>query len=258
MSITTATILGEMATYKEEYDKRFELYVSLYVESVILLVDRCALESTKKHLTDERTAEFPNTRISHVIKEVCDTTFSKIPPLDADMMSSNCLIIASLKRWVQRWCREFLPIIRKRFDTLCKEGGGFPIDIDMEQIHCFIKSTFKDAPEDCNFGYLRMILEEYILTHEKIITDDEKKRENAESELVRDSLLKEGINDAPPASVPKSKSQLKKEKVREANRRREQEKADKKKRAEKEAKYLEQKRKEAERKRIAVCRAKKR
>ena len=56
--------------------------------------------------------------------------------------------------------------------------------------------------------------------------------------------------------VTKSKSQLKKEKVREANRRREQEKADKIKRQEKEAKHLEQKRKEAERKRIAVCRAK--
>ena len=54
----------------------------------------------------------------------------------------------------------------------------------------------------------------------------------------------------------KSKSQLKKEKAREANKRRAQEKADKIKRQEKEAKYLEQKRKEAERKRIAVCRAK--
>ena len=56
--------------------------------------------------------------------------------------------------------------------------------------------------------------------------------------------------------VTKSKSQLKKEKAREANKRREQEKADKIKRQEKEAKYLETKRKEAERKRIAVCRAK--
>ena len=93
-------------------------------------------------------------------------------------------------------------------------------------------------------------IHQYITKWEYIIHTEFLGRMNAMKECIKMEIVEEE------KVATKSKSQLKKEKAREANKRRAQEKVEKIKRQEKEAKYLEKKRKEAEKKRIAVCRAK--
>ena len=111
---------------------------------------------------------------------------------------------------------------------------------------CSVRFSSKATPSKTLAKYL----EEYHKKHEYILQAEYNFKIRNLIEVSKMELVEEE------KAVTKSKSQLKKERVREANKRREQEKIEKKKREEKEAKYLEQKRKEAERKRIAVCRAK--
>ena len=173
-----------------------------------------------------------------------------IPPINVDMIKGEyvCPIVFNINKLVFEWQTEIIHIVKERFDEMYDDKDTYWCVTEKDkEITKFCANWIKEGKAK---KLLWNYLDEYHQKHEYILQAEYNFKilnliEVSKMELVEEEKV-----------VTKSKSQLKKEKVREANKRREQEKADKKKREEKEAKYLEQKRKEAERKRIAVCRAK--
>jgi hypothetical protein len=168
--------------------------------------------------------------------------------LDFDV--SECPIVRNMSKWVDDFVVDVREFIKKdlMLNFIARENGELHINANVKKIKDFCL-TYIQSEMEGKYEPMADLIHEYIYKHESIVDV----RRQAMADLMRnnDVVVEEKV-------VPKSKSQLKKEKAREANKRREQEKADKLKRQEKEAKYLEQKRKEAEKKRIAVCRAKNR
>jgi hypothetical protein len=167
---------------------------------------------------------------------------------------SECPIVIKMNKWVDDFVVDVWEIIKKDLMLNFKhhEDGNLSIDADTKKIEEFCM-TYIQSEKDGKWDPMADLIHDYIHKHEEICIGKIMEQTKKVVALLdyNDVVVEEKV-------VPKSKSQLKKEKAREANKRRAQEKADKLKRQEKEAKYLEQKRKEAEKKRIAVCRAKNR
>ena len=154
--------------------------------------------------------------------------------------NSECPIVKKMNLWVEDFVEDVWGVIE---DDLMFNYECLQTKVDKIKDFCL---TYIEGEKDGKYVAMSDYIHEYIHKHEGICA----------TQMGRIDALFKHKDIVEEKVVPKSKSQLKKEKTREANKRREQEKADKIKRQEKEAKYLEQKRKEAEKKRIAVCRAK--
>ena len=175
-----------------------------------------------------------------------------VPSLNlVDFETGECPIVRKMSLWVDEFVVDVSGIIKKdlALNFIEKENGELTVNANVKKIKEFC-STYILGEFDGKYQPMWDYIHDYIQKQEGIILAMMEENTKAVSTLFKHKdIVEEKV-------VTKSKSQLKKEKAREANKRREQEKADKIKRQEKEAKYLEQKRKEAERKRIAVCRAK--
>jgi len=174
-----------------------------------------------------------------------------IPTLtQKDFDNSECPIVKKMNLWVEEFVVDVCEFILKDFKiNLQVTDGKLNINAKVQKIKDFCL-TYIEGEKDGKYDPMSDYIHEYIHKHEGICAAQFRDNHERLSALFKHKdVVEEKV-------VPKSKSQLKKEKAREANKRREQEKKEKQKRQEKEAKYLEQKRKEAEKKRIAVCRAK--
>jgi len=202
------------------------------------------IKRCEEEISDEKERE-------HMIKYFEKYQFS-IPTLDyTDFDDSECSIVQQMNRWVEGFLEDVAGFIVKDFEmNVDAKMDKLVITAKVPKIKDFCL-TYIQAEKDGKF-YESLVdcIHDYIHKHEEICM--EKFCDSHE----RLTAVVQHIDVVEKKVVTKSKSQLKKEKAREANKRRDQEKIEKQKRQEKEAKYLEQKRKEAERKRIAVCRAK--
>ena len=173
-----------------------------------------------------------------------------IPKITEDMVDV-CPIVFNINNMVFEWQTEVIHISKPRFDEMYDDKDMVWCVTEKDKdITKFCRKWIKYGNEGKNLKKLTNYLDQYHEKHRYILQAEYGFKIRNLIEVSKMELVEEE------KVVTKSKSQLKKERVREANKRREQEKIEKKKREEKEAKYLEQKRKEAERKRIAVCRAK--
>ena len=184
------------------------------------------------------------------MKKIYNNVSKCIPQITANMVDV-CPIVFNINKMVFQYVCEIIHISKPRFDEMYDDKDMvWCVTEKDKEITKFCRKWIKYGKEGKNRQTLAKYLEEYHKKHEYILQAEYNFKINNLIEVSKMELVEEE------KAVTKSKSQLKKERVREANKRREQEKIEKKKREEKEAKYLEQKRKEAERKRIAVCRAK--
>jgi hypothetical protein len=171
-----------------------------------------------------------------------------------DFESYECPIVRKMSRWVDEFVLDVSEIIKKdlALNYIEKEDGELTVNANVKKIKEFCL-TYIEGEKNGKYDPMADYIHEYIHKQEEICVKQFKRDYERLTAVMEDTydVVEEKV-------VSKSKSQLKKEKAREANKRRDQEKAEKIKRQEKEAKYLEQKHKEAEKKRIAVCRAKNR
>tara|TARA_R110002153_G_scaffold209212_1_gene361712 strand:- start:74 stop:874 length:801 start_codon:yes stop_codon:yes gene_type:complete len=168
-----------------------------------------------------------------------------------DFDDSECPIVRKMGVWCDEFVFDNSVIIKKdlALNFVPRENGELTVNANVKKIKDFCL-TYIQGEMEGKYKPMGGYIADYIHKHEDIcLTKMEESKERFAALFEHKDVVEEKV-------APKSKSQLKKEKAREANKRREQEKKDKQKRQEKEAKYLEQKRKEAEKKRIAVCRAK--
>ena len=207
----------------------------------------------KSKMSSENLQRFSEEQ-QRTMKKMYNVTAPKyIPQINVDMIKGEyvCPIVFNINKMVFEWQTEIIHIHKKRFDEMYDDKDMYwCVTAKDKEITKFCREWMRFGNEGKNKKLLWNYLNQYHRKHEYILQAEYNFKvfnliEVSKMELVQEEKV-----------VTKSKSQLKKEKVREANKRREQEKIEKKKREEKEAKYLEQKRKEAERKRIAVCRAK--
>jgi len=262
MSATaTATATLEGTTKKisiqcRDQDKEEELY-RFYLTSYGVIMRRFICED----VIPTQHEMFRLGRIKRCEEEIEDVEYKQkmikyfekfrvsLPNLNhLDFDNSKCPIVRKMSKWVDEFVIDVREIIKKdlMLNFIVRENGELTVNANVKKIKefCF---TYIQSEKDGKYDPMADYIHEYIHHHENIVHE----RRETMADLMRnnDVIVEEKV-------VKKSKSQLKKEKAREANKRRDQEKADKIKRQEKEAKYLEQKRKEAEKKRIAVCRAK--
>jgi len=226
-NITMRKVIGQIISYQHEKFREDS-------------IKRC-----EEEISDEKERE-------QMIKYFKDYRFS-VPTLDyADFDNSECSIIQKMKVWVEEFIADVECFIAKDFKMNVDASNRYKLEIiaNVPKIKAFCL-TYIQAETD-KYEPMTTYIDDFIHKHESTCLEQMCECHKCLTEVVKmnvDVKVEKKV-------VPKSKSQLKKEKAREANKRRDQEKAEKKKRQEKEAKYLEQKRKEAERKRIAVCRAK--
>ena len=157
--------------------------------------------------------------------------------------NSECPIVKKMNLWVEDFIVDIWYVIE---NDLMFNYENLSIKVQKIKDFCL---TYIEAEKDGKYDPMSDYIHEYIHKHEGICASQCRAIYDVVDLFKDKDVVEKKV-------VPKSKSQLKKEKAREANKRREQEKKEKQKRQEKEAKYLEQKRQEAEKKRIAVCRAK--
>ena len=182
--------------------------------------------------------------------ELC-SMMNKIPQMSLQAYKDGCPILYKINRTINDFVADNMVIIKEGFDIQYEVNDIITAGKDLVKL--IIKLNNEDPTYASGKKCLTKIhkyIHQYITKWEYIIHTEFLGRMNAMKECIKMEIVEEE------KVATKSKSQLKKEKAREANKRRAQEKVEKIKRQEKEAKYLEQKRKEAEKKRIAVCRAK--
>ena len=243
-----------------DYTPKFEKFIT----------DICRMyKIISNEILEEVISELKNNRVNPLLKamwnlddeklkknmmktgiDVCDM-LDKIPAMSLQQFKDGCPILYKLNRTINDFIADNMVIFKEAFELLLVNDIS---KVDKKMVKLLTEKINDKDPAGrigkkfltkiYNFGYQYVAKWEYII-HAEFIG-----RINAMKECITMEIVEEE------KVITKSKSQLKKEKVREANKRREQEKADKIKRQEKEAKYLEKKRKEAEKKRIAVCRAK--
>jgi hypothetical protein len=242
--------------YNGEGSKLYNSYVFMYCITMKKVIgqiisyqhEQFRLDSIKKceeEISNEKERE-------QMIKYFKDYRFS-VPKLDyLDFDNSECSIVQKMNEWCEEFVLDNNNIIWKDFKMNVDrtKPNKLVIIANVKKIKEFCL-LYIEGEKD-KYKPMTTYIDDFIHKHESMCLE---KLCECHKSLV-DVVKMNNVDIVEEKVVPKSKSQLKKEKTREANKRRDQEKIEKQKRQEKEAKHLEQKRKEAERKRIAVCRAK--